>query len=132
MAKGQRGEGDSKCPRPPPHQRWPTCAIPARSLAAAKAPAKKAPAKKAAAKQAAKSTSMSTKIRWQLGERDDKKRAAVTGTSPVAGAEYAITGVGDAWTLTVSVKGKKSLLAEGGHMKCYTAAVRHHVESIAK
>jgi hypothetical protein len=93
------------------------------------APAKKAPAKAPAKKAAPVPTG--SKLRWTLdGERDSKNRVAQTAVAS-DGAKYVISGADDVWKATVTVDGKSTVLAEGGHTKCYLAAVKRHAEALA-
>jgi hypothetical protein len=105
------------------------------SAATKKAAAKTAAPAKAPAKTAAKPTEAktpSTKIKWQLdGPKDAKNRVAQSG-SGAGGVEYAITGSGDAWTLTATKPGgKPEVVAEGAHSRCYQAAVEANAEKLA-
>lgn len=91
--------------------------------AAKRAPAKKAPAKAAAPKAADKPAV--TKLRWQLlGERTPK---GVESSATNGDREYEIRGSGDAWTATVKVGRKTTVLVEGGsYGKGYNAVTAHN------
>lgn len=96
------------------------------------APAKKAAAKPTEPKPAAKAPAKQpasdapAKLRWKLdGEKDAKNRVAQHADTDAG--TYRISGQEDEWRATYTAKGgKPTVLAEGGHTKCYTACVTAH------
>jgi hypothetical protein len=86
----------------------------------------------AAAKKQAAAKATRTSLKWQIvGERDERNRVEQHATA-ADGTTYSITGADKTWTLTVTpAGGKAEVVAEGGHGKCYGAAVKHHAEAQA-